>query len=344
MLPLPPLSEIFSAFSPATFGANFFDVILVSVIIFYVFEGISVGFIASLLDFVSFVCSFVLALAYYNLAGDLLIVMFAMPAGFANAFGFFIIALISEIIFSLLFRTLLRFLPARPSSQFSFVLNQLNHILGFIPGLLSSLILLSFLLNVLISLPASPSLKHLATSSAVGSFLIANTAEFETRLNYIFGGAINETLTFLTIEPQSTETVDLHFRIKTGKIDAVSEDRMFVLVNKEREQAGLSPLVSDEKLRDLARSYAGDMLSRGYFSHYNPEGLSPFHRMLAANIPFLYAGENLALAPTVDLAMHGLINSEGHRENILSDKFGKVGIGVVDGGIYGKMFVQEFTD
>ena len=201
MLPLPSLSEIFSALSPATFGANFFDVILLSVIIFYIFEGISVGFIGSLFDLVSFIFSFVLALAYYNLVGELLIVVFAMPQGFANAFGFFVIALVSEIIFSLLFRTFMRFLPARSSSQFALVLNQLNHVLGFIPGLLSSLIILSFLLNVLISLPASPGLKNLATSSSVGSFLIANTAEFETRLNYIFGGAIHETLTFFTIEP-----------------------------------------------------------------------------------------------------------------------------------------------
>ena len=30
--------------------------------------------------------------------------------------------------------------------------------------------------------------------------------------------------------------------------------------------------------------------------------------------------------------------------NILKDGFRRVGIGVMDGGIYGKMFVQEFTD
>ena len=136
----------------------------------------------------------------------------------------------------------------------------------------------------------------------------------------------------------------MHFRIKTGKIDTASEDRMFSLVNQEREQAGFPSLVSDEALRDLARSYAGDMLSRGYFSHYNPEGLSPFNRMLTVNIPFLYAGENLALAPTVDLAMHGLMNSEGHKANILSSDYGRVGVGVIDAGVYGKMFVQIFTD
>jgi uncharacterized protein YkwD len=42
--------------------------------------------------------------------------------------------------------------------------------------------------------------------------------------------------------------------------------------------------------------------------------------------------------------MQGLLNSPGHRANILNGNFKKVGIGVMDAGVYGKMFVQEFTD
>ncbi len=86
------------------------------------------------------------------------------------------------------------------------------------------------------------------------------------------------------------------------------------------------------------------MLARGYFSHYTPEGLSPFDRMAKANIAFIAAGENLAFAPNVTLAMQGLMQSPGHRANILSKDFGRVGIGVLDAGIYGEMFVQEFKD
>ncbi len=66
--------------------------------------------------------------------------------------------------------------------------------------------------------------------------------------------------------------------------------------------------------------------------------------MDADSITYGYAGENLALAPSTELAMQGLMNSPGHRKNILSPNFTKVGIGVMDGGIYGKMFTQEFTD
>jgi uncharacterized protein YkwD len=100
----------------------------------------------------------------------------------------------------------------------------------------------------------------------------------------------------------------------------------------------------DMQLRKLARSHSLDMFQRGYFSHYTPDGLSPFDRMNAANIEYTYAGENLALAPSTDLAMQGLMNSPGHRANILNPNFNKIGIGAIDGGIYGIMFSQEFTN
>jgi uncharacterized protein YkwD len=98
------------------------------------------------------------------------------------------------------------------------------------------------------------------------------------------------------------------------------------------------------KLRKLARDYAKDMLKKGYFSHYDIEGKSPFDRMDDYGIERRYAGENLAFAPSTELAMQGLMNSPGHRENILNPNFSKIGIGVMDGGVYGKMFTQEFTD
>ncbi|KKR88441.1 MAG: SCP-like protein extracellular [Candidatus Gottesmanbacteria bacterium GW2011_GWA2_41_12] len=66
--------------------------------------------------------------------------------------------------------------------------------------------------------------------------------------------------------------------------------------------------------------------------------------MKNAGIFYTEAGENLAFAPNVNIAHAGLMNSPGHRANILSPDFGKVGIGVIDGGIYGEMFVQKFTD
>lgn len=303
------------------------------------------GFTLAFLDLLSFVLSFIIALKFYGIVAYFLINTFSMPLGFANALGFFITALVSEVILTLLFRKLLNKIhPISQSRAFYRFFKRIDHWLGLIPGVVSAFIVLSFILSVIVSLPSSPLIKNLVTNSKVSSRLIANTSFFEKRLNDIFGGALSETLNFLTVQPQSKDSVKLNFKVADGKEDSKAEQEMYRLVNSERVKAGIAPLVFDNSLRDVARMHSRDMFEKGYFSHYTPEGLSPFDRMDNSNIEYSFAGENLALAPSTDLAMQGLMNSPGHRKNILSPNFGKIGIGVIDGGIYGKMYSQEFTD
>jgi hypothetical protein len=102
---------------------------------------------------------------------------------------------------------------------------------------------------------------------------------------------------------------------------------MLELVNRERAAAGLAPLAADPELTEVARRHSVDMFARGYFSHHTPEGKDPFDRIRAADVRFRTAGENLALAPTLPDAHTGLMNSPGHRANILRPQFGRVGIG-----------------
>ena len=162
----------------------------------------------------------------------------------------------------------------------------------------------------------------------------------------MFFSIINETLTFITISPDASpdDFVELGYLVRDGVVDEGAETAMFTLLNRERKRHGLQPLALSFELRDLSRAYATEMFEQGFFSHYSPAGESPFDRMQESGIGFLAAGENLALAPNVTLAHEGLMNSPGHRANILSAEFGKVGIGVIDGGIYGQMYVQEFTN
>lgn len=121
------------------------------------------------------------------------------------------------------------------------------------------------------------------------------------------------------------------------------EARMLDLVNQARAQAGLAPLASDPVLVRLARLKAQDMVNLGYFGHQSPTYGSPFDMLRAAGISYRYAGENLAGAPDVDSAHNSLLASPGHRANILNRNYARVGIGVVDGGPYGKIFVQLFV-
>jgi uncharacterized YkwD family protein len=120
------------------------------------------------------------------------------------------------------------------------------------------------------------------------------------------------------------------------------EALMLQLVNQERVKNGLKPLEAHRELTELARLKAQDMIRYGYFSHTSPTYGSPFQMMGGAGIRYSYAGENLAGSPEVNRAHTSLMNSSGHRANILNPNYTHVGIGVVDGGSYGKMFVQMF--
>ena len=86
------------------------------------------------------------------------------------------------------------------------------------------------------------------------------------------------------------------------------------------------------------------MFARSYFSHSTPEGRSPFDRLRAARLGFRAAGENLALSPNLKQAHQGLMNSPGHRANILNPAFGRLGVGIVDGGRRGLMVTQTFRN
>jgi len=315
---------------------NWIDYLILIVLAFYAYEGFSSGFVGAILDLTNFILSFLIGLRFYSFIAGILMQKFLVSQGFSNAIGFFIITIIAEIILGALIRNFLSFdLP---------ILKGLNRILGILPGILSGAILISFILILIVALPLSAPVKRSISSSKIGNLLLSSAQGWEKQLNNVFGGAINETINFLTVEPKSNEIVSLNFKTKSVLPDSASEQYMFKLVNQERTSRGIRELVFDNQLRDLGRVHCQDMFARGYFSHYTPDGFSPFDRMDEAGIIYEIAGENLGLAPNTDIAMQGLMNSPGHKANILSTNFGRIGIGVIDGGIYGEMFCQEFTN
>ena len=115
------------------------------------------------------------------------------------------------------------------------------------------------------------------------------------------------------------------------------------MVNAARAEAGLAPVVFDEALAVVARAHAEEMFREGYFAHDSPITGTPSDRLAAAGIPYLLTGENLALAQSIPQAHEGLMDSPGHRANILNPSYAKVGIGVVRGQPLGLIAVQQFT-
>lgn len=120
------------------------------------------------------------------------------------------------------------------------------------------------------------------------------------------------------------------------------EAKAFQLLNADRAANGLPALKLNMSLVRLAENYAQDMINRNYFSHYNPEGQSPFERMQQAGISYRAAGENLAINTSVTAAEKAFMNSSGHRANILNTNYNEVGVGVRTSSSGSVYVVQEF--
>lgn len=121
-----------------------------------------------------------------------------------------------------------------------------------------------------------------------------------------------------------------------------AEQEMVNLVNQARAQNSLPALKVDPALTNVARIKAKDMIDNNYFSHNSPTYGSPFDMMKSFSIRYLKAGENIAGNQSVQGAHNSLMNSPGHRANILSPDYTHIGIGIVEGGNYGNMFSQMF--
>ncbi|MEK7521711.1 MAG: CvpA family protein [Patescibacteria group bacterium] len=318
---------------------NYIDLFIVLIVAFYVLEGIKRGFWALVGDLASFFGSIFLAFRLYPLASKFLIANFTLPHSFANAIGFIAVAFLAQTLVSMLvFRVLATALPKKLLNAYW------TRLAAVLPAILDSLVLISIGLTLIISLPVNPKIKVDIQGSKLGGPLLSRTQKIESALSSVFGDAIAEGINFITVRPESGEKVDIPYKPKKLSVDEVSEGRMLELVNAERAKVGAKPLKVDSTIVLVARAHSQDMWERGYFSHANPDGESPADRMARGGVKFIVAGENLALAPTVETAHEGLMNSPGHKRNILDPQFGRIGIGVIDGGIYGKMWTQNFAD
>jgi uncharacterized YkwD family protein len=122
-----------------------------------------------------------------------------------------------------------------------------------------------------------------------------------------------------------------------------SEQQMINLVNQSRAQSNLAPLQVDMEVTSVARIKAQDMIDNHYFSHSSPKYGSPFDMMKSFGINYVAAGENIAGNQSVTDAETALMNSPGHRANILNPDFTHIGIGIKSGGPYGNMISQMFV-
>ena len=114
------------------------------------------------------------------------------------------------------------------------------------------------------------------------------------------------------------------------------------LINKARSKANVTPLQVNDLLASTAQAKANDMVENNYFSHESPSYGSPFEMMQNAGITYKTAGENIAGNSSVENAVNSWLASDTHKQNILSNAYNYVGIGITKSDTYGYVIVVMF--
>jgi uncharacterized protein YkwD len=154
---------------------------------------------------------------------------------------------------------------------------------------------------------------EITASDAAGSTVLANFP--------VWCGA--EPPTTLTIEPTRDDLV-------VSQPDE-AERRLLALMNRDRAAAGLPALLWDDRVAEVARKHSEEMRRTKVVAHISPTTGSAADRIRAASIKTAVVLENVARAYGVGEAHDGLMNSPGHRANIMTQSATHVGIGVVLG-------------
>ena len=317
---------------------NLVDALLALVVVVSIAGGWRRGFVRGTVSLAVLVASLLLAFWTYQYparmlqAQGLLTSTWALPVAFLGTF------IVLRIVLGALAGRLVAAVPPKAHAHAA------NRALGTIPGLADGLIHAMIFAVLLLALPFDDRLTAQTRDSQIASRLAVPADWLESRLTPIFEEAVSKTLNRMVVKPGAKEGMALPFTVQNPQPRPDLEARMLDLLNQERAAQGLNLLRPDPELTEVARAHARDMFARGYFSHVTPDGKDPFDRIRQAQVRYFIAGENLALAPTLQLAHQGLMDSPGHRANILRPAFGRVGIGIVDGGRRGKMVTQNFRN
>lgn len=286
----------------------------------------------------SWILAVAAAFAFQGPAAAVVDVIVPLPNPLAAAIGFFAVVVGAEAVLSVGGHLAIRPIVAVVRrNRFSHA----DRILGTVPAAMRSLFIVAVAILAMEALPVASEVKAAVETSRTGRVVSAQLAALEPEITALTSQLGGSPLLVTRIGEDQTERLGLPEGIQLVA-DPVAERQLFDLVNEERTQHALGPFTRDERLVPVARAHSEEMFKLRYFSHDSPVTGSLFDRLRAARIGYTRAGENLAYAQSVAVAHRALVDSPGHRENILRPEFRRIGIGVISAGAYGKIVTQLF--
>ncbi|MDY0405989.1 CAP domain-containing protein [Virgibacillus sp. 179-BFC.A HS] len=125
--------------------------------------------------------------------------------------------------------------------------------------------------------------------------------------------------------PKTEKLTDAEWK----KIEKGMEQQIFDMTNVVRNSFNKPSLKWDDSVSEVAYLHSKDMAENNYFSHYGLDGTGLKERLAAKKVFYFAAGENIAAQyPDAPAAMHGWLNSKGHREALLNKDYTNLGVGV----------------
>ena len=300
--------------------------------------GMRRGFLLGALDLIGVAAALVIAALYYRRLIDPL-VAWGLGRSAAAIIAFAALNVVAQAAMALVTAVVFRPLRRLP---WPWLLRWGDGLLGMVPGAIKGLAIAA-----VVVMPLAFLQRPLVLSDEVRSSRFADPL-VDLGLDALYGAIERYDIDLadfavITSRPAG-DGITLPFTVTRGlTVDEAAESDLVRLVNAERAAAGLGPLAVDAELAAVGRTHSEEMFRLGYFAHDSPVTGGPDDRLDAAEVRYLVSGENLAYAPSVRVAHEGLMNSPGHRANILNPGFTRVGVGVVRSERRGLMVSQEFA-
>lgn len=318
---------------------NAIDLLIGAAIVLAIVAGIRAGFVKTLFGLITWVVAIPVSLILQAPLGSLL-ARTGVAAPSARTIAFVAVLLLIEIGFTVVGSILVA--PFVDRLHRDRALGMVDRAFGVLPSVLRTLVITAVALAAALVLPLGGEVRTAIDGSRFAQALVAQVAAVQPALAALGGTPDDSAPLFVTrLGADQSQTLDLpNDLVLTPDPDAEAE--MLRLLNQERTTRGLPAIELDPRALPVARQHSEEMFRLKYFGHQSPVLGSPFDRLQGAKISYTRAGENLAYAQSVAIAHRGLMESQGHRENILRPEFTRVAIGVVSAGSYGRMFTQLF--